>query len=135
MNKKYATITLVEDANTLTITYTDDNYLHNDNIPYELNPFWTSDESLDEQYIWSPDRVWDNVAPELDPILRYLELKYARITSLQNAITDMNNHTQTEIDNIVIPTGPNASKTTRHHYNNHGHNIIKRVNNHIHDKK
>ena len=69
--------------------------------------------------------------PELDSILRYLELKYATITSLQNAITDMSNHMQTEIDNIVIPTKPNASKTTRHHYNNYEHNTIKKVTNHI----
>ena len=47
----------------------------------------------------------------------------------------MNNHIQTEIDNIEFPTNPNASKITRHHYINHEHNIIKKVNNHIHDKK
>ena len=62
LEEEYATITLVEDTDALTITYTDDSYLNNDRISrYELNPFWTSDESLDEQYIWSPDRVWDNV--------------------------------------------------------------------------
>ena len=135
LEEKYATIALVEDTNALTITYTDDNYSNNDKTSrYELNPFWTSGASLDEQYIWSPDRVWDNVVPGLDSILRYLELKYATITSLQDAITYMNNHIQTEIGNIVIPTNPNASKITRHHYNNHEHNIIKKVDNHIHNK-
>ena len=97
---------------------------------YELNPFWTSGASLDEQYIWSPDRVWDNVVPELDSILRYLELKHAAITSLQNAITDMSNHIQTEID-IEFPTNPSVSKITRHHYINYEHNMIKRINKHI----
>ena len=73
--------------------------------------------------------------PGLLSILEYLELNYATITSLQNAITDMSNHIQTEIDNIVIPTSPNASKTTRHHYTNHEHNIIKKDNSHIHNKR
>jgi hypothetical protein len=69
-------------------------------------------------------------------VLEYLELNYATIASLQNAITDMNNHIQTEIDNIEFPTNPGgASKTTRHHYINHEHNLFKKVNNHIHNKK
>ena len=45
----------------------------------------------------------------------------------------MSNHIQTEIDNIGFPTNPNAGKIIRHHYNNHEHNIIKTVNNHIHN--
>ena len=47
----------------------------------------------------------------------------------------MSNHIQTEIDNIDFPTNPSGSKITRHHYINHEHNIFKKVNNHIHNKK
>ena len=48
----------------------------------------------------------------------------------------MNNHIQTEIDNIDFPTNPNAGKITRHHYINHEHNIIKKVKiTYIHNKK
>ena len=110
--------------------------MKNDGISrYELNPVWTSDETLDEQYIWSPDRFGDNVVPGLDSILRYLELEYATITSLQDAITDVSNHIQTEIDNIDFPTNPSGSEITRHHYINHEHNIFKEVNNHIHENR
>ena len=84
--------------------------------------------------MWLPNPS-DNVVPGLESILEYLELNYATIASLQNAITDMHNHIQTEIDNIDFPTNPDAGKTTRHHYINHEHNIFKKVNNHIHNKK
>ena len=70
--------------------------------------------------MWS-ENPSDDVVPGLEPILEYLELKYATITSLQNAITDMNNHIQTEMDNIEFSTNPNASKITRHRYINHEH--------------
>ena len=110
--------------------------MNNDKISrYELNPFLTVDASLEIQYIWSPDLVWENIVPELDSILRFIGFNYATITSLQNAITYMSNHIQTEIDNIVFPTNPNAGKVTRHHYINHEQNIFKKVNNHIHNKK
>ena len=60
LEDKYATVALVEETNELTITYIGDNYLNNDKTAAcELNPFWTVDTSLDEQYIWSPDRVWE----------------------------------------------------------------------------
>ena len=77
--------------------------------------------------------ISDDVVPGLLSILEYLELNYAAITSLQNAITDMSNHIQTEIDNIDFPTNPSGSEITRQHYTNHEHNLIK-VNNHIHIK-
>ena len=47
----------------------------------------------------------------------------------------MSNHIQTEIGNIDCPTNPNAGKIIRHHYINHEHNMFKKVNNHIHNKK
>ena len=83
--------------------------------------------------IWSPNPS-DNVVPGLESILEYLELKYATITSLQNATTDMSNQIQTEIDNIEIPTNPSVSKITRHHYINYEHTTIKTINKHIHNK-
>ena len=47
----------------------------------------------------------------------------------------MNNHIQTEIDNIEFPTNPSVSKINRHHYINCEHNIIKKIHKHIHNKK
>ena len=79
--------------------------------------------------------ISDDVVPGLLSILEYLELNYATITSLQNAITDMNNHIQTEIDNIEIPTNPGVSKINRPHYIHYEHNIFKKINKHIHNKK
>ena len=127
LEEKYATITLAEDTNALAMTYIGDNYLNNDRISrYILNPGYSVDGSIEERFMWLPNPS-DNVVPGLEPILKYFELNYATIASLQNAITDMTNHIQTEIDNIDFPTNPDAGKTTRHYYINHGHNIFKRL--------
>ena len=90
--------------------------------------------TIDNNLQWFP-LISDLYVPGLESLLEYLQLNYATIASLQNAITDMHNHIQTEIDNIDFPTNPDAGKTTRHHYINHEHNIFKKVNNHIHNKK
>ena len=79
--------------------------------------------------------ISDDVVPGLLSMLEHLESNYATITSLQNAIADMSNHIQTEIDNIEFPTNPGGSKITRHHYINHEPNIHKKVNGHIHNNK
>ena len=60
----------------------------------------------------------------LESLLEYLELYCATTASLQNAMTDMNNNIQTEIDHIEFPTNPDACKTTRHYYTNLAHNIF-----------
>ena len=79
--------------------------------------------------------ISDDVVPGLLSILEYLGLNYATITSLQNAITDMSIHIRTEIYNIEIPTNPGVNKLTRHHYINYAHNVIKKINRHIQNKK
>ena len=88
--------------------------------------------TIDSNIQWFP-RISDLLVPGLESLLEYLQLNYATITSLQNAITDMNDHIQ-QIDNIAFPTNPNAGKIIRPHYIDHEHNIFK-VNNHIHNKK
>ena len=90
--------------------------------------------TIDNNLQWFP-LISDLYVPGLESLLEFLQLNYATIASLQNAITDMHNHIQTEIDNIDFPTNPDAGKTTRHHYINHEHTIFKKVNNHIHNKK
>ena len=89
--------------------------------------------TLDNNRQWFPF-ISDDVVPGLLSILEYLELNYAAITSLQDAITDMSNRVQTEIDNIGFPTNPNASKIIRHHYYIHERSRNKKVSNRIHDK-
>ena len=101
--------------------------MNNDKLSrYVLNPGFIVDDSIEEQYMWSTNPS-DDVVPGLESILEYLELNYTTITSLQNAITDVSNHVQTEIDNIEIPTNPSVSKITRHHYVNYEHNTIKNI--------
>ena len=79
--------------------------------------------------------ISDDVVPGLLSLLEYLELNYATIASLQNAITYMSNHGQTEIDNIEMPTNPSVSKIMRHHYINCEHNITTKINKHIQKNK
>ena len=115
------------------------NYMNTDQIAtYVLNAGYFIDPENEEEYMWEPNTN-DYYVPGLGSLLQYLELNYATITSLQNAITDMNNHIQSEIANIEFPTNPTnpdgATKTTRHYYINHEHNLFKKVNNHIHNKK
>ena len=70
-------------------------FLNNDTISrYVLNLGYIVGGSLGE-CIWSPNPS-DDVVPGPESILEYLELKYATITPLQNAITAMSNHIQTE---------------------------------------
>ena len=104
----------------------------------EIEDSYVNKESISRYITLGYNRQWfpfisDDVVPGLLSILEYLGLNYATITSLQNAITDMSNYIQTEIDTIEFPTNPDASKTSRHHYINHEHTIIKKVNNHIHN--
>ena len=69
--------------------------MNNDTISrYVLNPGYIVGGSLEER-IWSPNPS-DDVVPGSESILEYIELKYATIASLQNAITAMSNHIQTE---------------------------------------
>ena len=57
---------------------------------------------LNEQYLWIPE-ISDNVVPGLDSMITYTQSKYATLTALQNAITNITNNIQTEIDNLEIP--------------------------------
>ena len=84
---------------------------------------------------WFP-RISDLFVPGLSSILEYFELNYATVASLQNAITDMSNHIQTEIDNLEIPTNPtnpSVSEITRYNYISYEHNIINNISIHIHN--
>ena len=106
----------------------------------DVEDSYVNKESISRYVTIDFTRQWfpfasDDVVPGLLSLLNYLELNYATIASLQNAITDMNNHIQSEIANIEFPTNPNDGKTTRHYYINHEHNLFKKVNNHIHNKK
>ena len=125
-------ITLITLNGAITASYNqamlevEDSYLNKDYIATYI--------TIDNNLQWFP-RISDLFVPGLESLLEYLQLNYATTTSLQNAITDMSSHIQTEIDNIYFPTNPNAGKITRHHYINHEHNMFKKVNNHIHNKK
>ena len=45
-------------------------------------------------------------------MITYFQLKYATLTALQNAITNINNNVQTEINNLETPNqgNPNFNK-------------------------
>ena len=57
---------------------------------------------LNENCIWIPE-VSDNVVPGLDSMITYTQSKYAALTALQNAITNIINNIQTEINNSETP--------------------------------
>ena len=58
--------------------------------------------SLNENCLWIPETS-DNVVPGLDSMITYIQSKYATATTLQNAITNINNNIQTEINNLETP--------------------------------
>ena len=64
--------------------------------------------SLNESYVWIPE-VSDDVAPGLDPLVTYTQSEYATLTALQNAITNISNNSQTEINNLEIPNQGNLN--------------------------
>ena len=59
--------------------------------------------SVNDNYLWIPEGITDNVVPGLDSILIYTQSKYVTRTSLQNKITNINSYIQTEIINLEIP--------------------------------
>ena len=133
-------LTYLESQYVTLITLNNAVFLAREQTMLEAEDSYVNKESISRYITLDNNRQWfpfisDDVVPGLLSILEYLEINYATITSLQNAITDMNNHIQTEVDNIDFPTNPSGSKITRQHYINHEHNIIKKVNNHIHNKK
>ena len=128
-------LTYLESQYITLITLNNAIFLAREQTMLEVEDSYVNIESISRYITLGNNRQWlpfisDDVVPGLLPILEYFELNYATITSLQNAVTDMSNHIQTEIDNIEFPTNPNASRITRHNYINHEHNIIKKVNNH-----
>ena len=109
----------ITETNNQTITYVDNNYLHNDKIAtIVVNPT----PSLTDNYLWIPETN-DNVVPGLDSLLTYIQSKYATLTSLRNSITNTNNTInneiqtlQTEINNIEITPGTgNVNKESHCH--------------------
>ena len=66
----------ITETNHQTITYVDNNHLHNDKIATIIsNPT----PSLTENYLWIPETT-DNVVPGLDSLLTYMQSKYATLT-------------------------------------------------------
>ena len=81
---------------------------------------------INENCLWIPETS-DNVVPGLDSLLTYTQSKYATLTSLQNSITNTNNTTNTEIQNlqteinnieIINPSTQNVSKQNHYHTSN-----------------
>ena len=91
----------ITETNNQTINHIDNNYLDNDKIAtIMLHPT----PSKTDNYLWIPE-VSDNVAPGLDSLSTYNQSKYATLTALQNARTNVNNNNniQTEIHDLEIP--------------------------------
>ena len=106
-------------TNNQTITYVDNNYLNNNKIATII---LNTVPELNENYLWIPEGITDNVVPGLDSILTYMQSKYATLTALQNSVTNINNtinneiaNTQTEINNIEITSSQNVSKDLHYH--------------------
>ena len=72
--------------------------------------------SLDENYLCIPE-VSGNVVPGLGSVITYIQPKYATLTALQNAITNINNNIQTEIHNLEIPNQGNLNVNKELYYN------------------
>ena len=72
--------------------------------------------SINDNYLWIPE-VSDNVVPGLDALLTYSQSKYAALTALHNAITNIDNNIQTEIINIEIPNQGNVNVDKELYYN------------------
>ena len=119
LENQYITLITMNGAITASYNQTmlevEDTYLNKDYIAIYI--------TIDNNLQWFP-RISDLYVPGLESLLEYLQLNYASLTSLQNAITDMNNRIQTEIDNIEFPTNPSGSKINRHHYINYEHTIF-----------
>ena len=64
--------------------------------------------SINDNYLWIPE-VSDNVVPGLGSILTCSHIKYATLTSLQNAATFINHNIQTEINSLRIPNQGNVN--------------------------
>ena len=107
LESQYVTLITLNNAVFLareqTMLEVEDSYVNKESISRYI--------TLDNNLQWFPF-ISDDVVPGLLSILEYLELNYATITSLQNAIAYMSNHIQTEIDNIEIPTNPSVSEIT-----------------------
>ena len=71
--------------------------------------------SINENYLWTTE-VSDNVVPGLDSVITYIQSKYATLTALQNAITNIHNNIQTEINNL-IPNQGNLNANKELYYN------------------
>ena len=108
----------INETNTQTINYVDDNYIKNDKIATVIvaPPPLTG-------YLWIPETS-DNVVPGLESLLTYIQSKYATITALQNSIANINNTInneiqtlQTEINNIEINPGT-GNKQNHYHTSN-----------------
>ena len=101
------------DTNTQTKSYIDEQYLNNIKIETViLNPT----PSLNEVYLWIPETS-DNVVPGLDSMITYIRSTYATLTALQNAITNIHNDIQTEINNLEIPNQGNLNVDKELYYN------------------
>ena len=86
---------------------------------------------LNENYLWIPE-VSDNVAPGLDSMITYIQSEYATLTALQNAITNINDKNQTEIDNLEIPNQGNVNVNKELYYNTTHTDFTFQRNNTIH---
>ena len=85
--------------------------------------------SLNENYLWIPEGIIDNLVPGLDSLLTYIQSKYATLAALQNSIANKNitryneiQNLQSEINNLVIinPTPHNVSKESHYHTSHTG---------------
>ena len=111
----------ITETNTQTMEYVDNNYLNNNKIATVIvNPT----PSLTDNYIWIPV-VSDNVVPGLDSLKTYTHSKYAALAALQNSITNINDFTNNEIQNIqteitnIEPTNQQNVIKYLHYHTNH----------------
>ena len=67
--------------------------------------------STNGNYLWVPG-VSNNVVPGLDSFSTYTHSEYATLAAIQNAITNVNNNIQTEMNNLEIhnQAGSGSSK-------------------------
>ena len=101
------------ETRTQATNYINENLSNNNEIATViLNPT----PSLNGNYVWIPE-VGDNVVPGLDSMITYTQSKYATLTALQNAITNIHNNIQTEINNLEISNQGNLNVNKELYYN------------------
>ena len=79
---------------------------------------------VNENFLWIPESITDNVVPGLNSLLTYIQSESATLTALQNSTININKtinneiqNIQTEINNTEITNQQNVNNNLSYHTN------------------